>query len=259
MFLKLSLFDVHLWCAYFDEIHDPQLLNAYRAILSEEERLRECKFQFPREQRRYLITRTLLRTVLSRYADIKPQEWEFSNNDYGRPQIANSNFEAKDISFNISHTNHLIVLGVTSRLALGIDTENSHARKAPLGIAKRFFAPLEANSLYTLPNAQQQQRFFEYWTLKEAYIKARGMGLAIPLDQFMFDFPADQQIEFTVFPGQEDLSSRWQFMQLWIEPHYLTALCIENPGRQQPKLIIRKSVPLESESALDYKLIRTSG
>ena len=93
------------------------------------------------------------------------------------------------LNFNISHTKSLVLLGVTSDGALGVDVENCRSREAPLKIAHQFFAPEELAELQALPRAQQHDRFFEYWTLKESYIKARGMGLSLPFELVQFPFP----------------------------------------------------------------------
>ena len=123
---------------------------------------------FARDQHRYLVTRALARTVLSRYADIAPAELTFAANAYGCPEITNRHAYARDISFSISHTSSLIVLGIAQRRALGVDTENACIRKAPVEIAERFSAPHEVAALHALPQEHQQQRFFEYRTLKES-------------------------------------------------------------------------------------------
>jgi 4'-phosphopantetheinyl transferase len=249
---------IHLFCCYYLEIDDPGLLASYRALLTERERATEMRFHFARDQRCYLVTRALVRTILSRYVDIAPQDWTFAADCYGRPEIANPHPDVGALSFNVSHTNGLIVLAVTRERKLGVDTENLQARQPALDIADRCFAPHEVISLRALPAAQQNQRFFEYWTLKESYIKARGMGLSLALDSFGFSFPGDSQIELTVDADDANAPSPWHFWQLLLAPHYMTALCAARSYGLVPTPIARNVVPLVSEGTLDYELLRTS-
>jgi 4'-phosphopantetheinyl transferase len=183
----------------------------------------------------------LVRTVLSCYAAIPPKEWVFSKNSHGRPEVANSE-GAGALSFNISHTHSLIVLGVTRGSLLGVDVENIFAREVPLDVANHFFAPDEMQALAAVPAHQQQYRFFEYWTFKEAYIKARGMGLSLPLAEFSFQFPADRRVAITIAPELHDDAQRWQFWQFRPLPQYLVAVCAERvvPTISSPSVRIAK-------------------
>src|SRR6266478_3881683 len=147
--ISLTPADIHVWLAFYDEICDERLHSAYRELLDAAEREQEPRFYFARDRRRYLITRALVRTVLSRYVSIHPKEWVFSANAYGRPEIANAQAKDACLSFNISHTHSLIVLGVTKSRPLGVDVENLRAREASIDIADRYFAPQEVAALIT--------------------------------------------------------------------------------------------------------------
>jgi 4'-phosphopantetheinyl transferase len=256
--ISLSPAEIHLWLAFYDEIPEQRLHSAYRELLSPEERERESRFYFARDRRRYLITRALTRTVLSRYAPVRPEEWAFSANPYGRPEIVNAQAGEAGLSFNISHTHSLIVLGVTRDRALGVDVENFHAREAPIDVAGRFFAPREVASLAAAPPARQQYRFFEYWTFKEAYIKARGMGLSLPLDGFSFHYPNDRTVELAIQPELADEPARWQLWQFRPRPEYLVAICAERVGSQPSSFTVRQTVPLSSEKMIDPEFLRVS-
>src|SRR5260370_16342574 len=161
--------EIHLWLAFYDEIIEEGLHSAYRKLLDAAEKEQEPRFYFPSDRRRYLITRALVRTVLSRYIPIHPREWIFSNNAYGRPDIVNAQARNECLSFNISHTHSLIVLGVCQRRALGVDVENIRAREVAIDVADRYFAAEEVASLTAVAPHKQQDRFFEYWTFKESY------------------------------------------------------------------------------------------
>ncbi len=256
--LRLTPAEIHLWLAFYDEITDERLLSDYRALLNYEEKEQQSRFYFARDRLRYLVTRALVRTVLSRYVLIDPREWVFSTNAYGRPEIANAQVREECLSFNISHTHSLIVLGVTRRRALGVDVENFRTRDVSIDIAERFFAPTEVTALSGVPPHQQQYRFFEYWTFKESYIKARGMGLSLPLDKFSFHYPHDRAVQITIDPELADDAARWQFWQFQPRPEYLVAVCAERVGDQPTKLIVRQAVPMLSEKSFTPEFLRLS-
>jgi 4'-phosphopantetheinyl transferase len=254
--LDLDRGQIHLWMAFFDEIRDVGLLQRYDRLLAPDEREQRHRFHFEIDRHRYLVTRALARTVLSRYAAVEPEEWTFAANAYGKPAIANADRSAQHINFNISHTKSLVLLGVTSDGALGVDVENCRSREAPLKIANQFFAPEELAELQALPRAQQHDRFFEYWTLKESYIKARGMGLSIPLGWFSFHFPGERTVRVSMRPQLNDRSSRWRFWQLRPTVSYLAAVCAEAAEASQ-QLVTRKVVPLLREEVFDCAPVRT--
>jgi 4'-phosphopantetheinyl transferase len=256
--IPLTPTEIHVWLAFYDEICDERLHSDYRELLDAAEKEQEPRFYFARDRRRYLVTRALVRTVLSRYVSIHPREWIFSTNAYGRPEIVNAQVRDACLSFNISHTHSLIVLGVTRSRALGVDVENFRAREVSIDIADHYFAPQEVAALAAVPPHQQQYRFFEYWTFKEAYIKARGMGLSLPLDKFSFHYPDDRAVEIAIDPELADDSARWQFWQFRPASDYLVAICAERVGAQSPKLIVRQAIPMLSEKECAFEFLRVS-
>jgi len=257
--IPLTPAEIHLWLVFYDGITEERLHSAYRELLNTVEKKQEPRFHFARDRHRYLITRALVRTVLSRYVSIHPKEWSFSTNAYGRPEIVNAQARDAGLSFNISHTHSLIVLGVTRQRALGVDVENFRAREVSIDIADRYFALQECVALTAAPPSQQQYRFFEYWTFKEAYIKARGMGLSLPLDKFSFHYPDDHAVKITIHPELFDDPARWQFWQFQPAPEYLVAICGERVGVQSPNLILRQAVPLLNEKEIALQFLRVSG
>lgn len=255
--IPLSRNEIHLWLAYYDEIEDWRM-RPHQALLDDAEQAQHLRFYFERDRRRYFATRVLVRTVLSRYAPVRPKDWIFATNAYGRPEIANAGMLLSDLSFNISHTHSLIVLGVTRGRALGVDVENIRAREVSTELADRFFSPVEAAALAKIPLDLRHDRFFEYWTLKESYIKARGMGLSIPLDKFSFRFPQDRAVELSIDPELEDRSERWQFWQLHPTPEYLVAICAERTEAGSPDVTVRKAVAVDIAEELPVQFFRTS-
>lgn len=250
--------NIDVWLAFYEEIDDPQLHGRYRELLTEEERGKEFRFYFPHDQRCYLVTRALVRTVLSRYVAVAPQDWRFSANAYGRPEIAVTAPEAGQLRFNISHTRGLIALGVTRHQEVGLDVENVSTRQVSLDIADRFFAPVEVAELAGVRPERRQERFFEYWTFKESYIKARGMGLSIPLQQFSFHYPHERAVRLVTEPSLQDDPGRWSFWQYRPTERHLLALCAGRDDYEPPTVTIRKVVPLRSELPVQPELLKTS-
>jgi 4'-phosphopantetheinyl transferase len=233
---QLDSGQIHLWLAWLGEIADARHLNEYQQLLSEEELEKQARFRFERDRHRYLVTRAMVRTVLSKYADVEPREWQFAVNEHGKPSIATEHATARGLEFNASHTVGLVALAVARGRAIGVDVENIRSLPVDLAIADRYFASVEVDALHALPREQQLRRFFEYWTLKESYIKARGMGLSIPLDRFAFSLEGSPPIQLTVDPSLRDSAERWMHWQVPVADEYLAAVCAERGGGGQLEL-----------------------
>jgi 4'-phosphopantetheinyl transferase len=146
-----------------------------------------------------------------------------------------------DLRFNISHTEGLIACAVTIGREVGVDVEHI-GRRLTHDIAGRFFAPREVNDLKALPDDQQHKVFFDYWTLKEAYIKARGFGLALPLGDFAFKLSPPAPPEITFEPSLDDDPATWQFFQDWPTPQHRLGLAVRRDRADLP-VRIRDVVP----------------
>lgn len=247
--------EVHLWLAFCGDADDAALHARYRALMTPEERARGDRFHFERDRARHRVTRALARSVLSRYAPIAPQDWRFEATSYGQPLIANPEPAARSLAFNLTHTSDLVALAVTRGRAVGVDTENV-SRGALLDVADRFFAPSECEHLRALPAEAQTTRFFELWTLKESYIKARGMGLSIGLSKFAFDLRQPGAVSLSTLPELQDPAERWALRHLWATPEHPVALCVEQLEAQPFDVITRRIVPLRSEQVLDLPAAR---
>jgi 4'-phosphopantetheinyl transferase len=252
----LAPHEVHLWCAPVPPQIDPALWARYEALLNDEERARLWRFHFDKDRRRFLVTRALVRTVLSRHAGIAPAAWQFAPNAHGRPAIANPEPEAQRLCFNLTHSNTLVVLGLTAGREIGIDTESTD-RDAPLEVADRYFSERESQALRALPPDDQPARFWDLWTFKESYIKARGMGLALPLDGFSYRFDAPGHVDIGFEPKITDDPARWALWQFRPDATHLLAVCLEH--RTQPTaFVLREVQPMLSERRLDDTPTRRS-
>src|SRR5262245_2183811 len=216
-------------------------LDSYLALMSPDEHERMARFVFEKDRKAFLLTRALVRTTLSRYATVPPADWQFIANVHGRPEILDRPAGAPDLRFNISHTDGLIACAVTIGREVGVDVENI-GRRLLHDVAGRHFAPKEVSDLRALPEDEQDRVFFDYWTLKESYIKARGFGLALPLGDFAFKLnpPGPPTISFE--PALEDDPATWQFMQHWPTPQHRLAIAVRRNGSDLP-IRVREVVP----------------
>jgi 4'-phosphopantetheinyl transferase len=243
--LEIPESEAHLWIVRPDDVRDPELLRRYQALLTEDEKQKCARYRFEEHQHACLVTRALLRTVLSRYADVDPEDWRFVANEYGRPEIAEPG-EARWLRFNLSHTKGLVVCLVGREREIGVDVEDRTRKGELLNVADRFFSPFEVEALRALPREEQLDRFFFYWTLKESYIKARGMGLAIPLDQFSFDLENETErgIRILFDPKLGDDPKRWEFSAMSYGKRYAVASSVERRCEEELRLVLRETVPL---------------
>jgi len=258
--LNIGKQDVHVWLTFYDRASDPGLIAKMRTLLANAEREQELRFYFADDRTRYLVTRALVRTVLSLYCpSVPPAAWRFASNAYGRPRIANREAGAEGLIFNISHTRGLIALAVSRQREIGVDVEHLGVRQVALDLAERFFAPAEAADLAAVPPELGQHRFFEYWTFKESYIKAREMGLSLPLDQFQFRFPCDRSVDLEIAPGLNDHAARWLLAQYRPTAEHLLAICAERLEGDVPQITLRTVIPLRGDFPFDMLPHRTSG
>ena len=249
---------IDLWCTYISEIRDDSLWPHYEALLTTDERARQARFRFARDQRRYLVTRALVRTVLSRYGAVRPEEWAFSVGAHGRPAITGP-LPVPALEFNISHSADLVMLGVTAGRTLGIDVESFEAGDADIAGLDRYFAPEESAALLSLAPVERRRRFFELWTLKESYIKARGMGLAIALDAFRFELTGAAGLTLHMRPQLADSPRHWRLWQLDPRPGYVAAVCATRGEEVPPRIMVREVVPLAAEKVVDIAPARGTG
>jgi 4'-phosphopantetheinyl transferase len=232
----------HVWCAWTASCDQPDLLESYRALLNEAERARLERFAFDYLKLEYLVTRALCRTTLSHYASVAPTDWRFRLNQYGRPEIDMPGWQT-NLRFNLSNARSLVSCVVTRDVDVGVDVEELDRRSETVAIADHYFSPSEVEALRELPLPQQRQRFFEYWTLKESYIKARGMGLSIPLEQFSFHLDGGP-IRITFDKAIRDDPAHWQFLLHRPSERHLLAVGIDHKGMGSFRVDFRETVPL---------------
>lgn len=246
---------VHVWYLFDDHISDPGLLTRYQCLLNAKEQKQRKRFYFSKHRRQYLISRALIRCVLSCYvADVLPQEWKFTYNQYGKPSIDFFLTELP-LQFNLSHTDKLIVMAVTLSNAIGVDVEYVHRSGKTVELADHYFSPIEAEHLHHLAEENQRERFFALWTLKEAYIKACGMGLSIPLNQFSYIFSDQGKINIFFSPDRNDRPEKWQFWHICPTQSHRVSVAIKKDKINTPyTLSMFRIVPLSTIHAVEYPI-----
>ena len=162
-------------------------------MLSKTELEKVQRYRLAKAQHNALITRAFVRSVLSLYTDLKAQDLIFEITEHGKPELSNSSLPLR---FNLSHNNNLIICAVCLNHDIGCDVESLSRKISVNSIAKRYFSANEYQTLQTLPPATQRTQFFEYWTLKEAFVKATGLGISQGLHTFSFQIGTTEQAAF---------------------------------------------------------------
>jgi 4'-phosphopantetheinyl transferase len=229
--------EIHIWYVFSDQVTDPVMLARCEELLAPDEKERNQRFLVAGPRHQHLIARALIRTTLSRYADFAPNAWIFTANRYGRPEIAGP-AGVPPLRFNLSHTKGLVACIVALDREVGIDVENVERPGGYVDLARRYFSISEAAHVASLPADGQQEAFFDYWTLKEAYIKARGMGLALPLVEFAFCVGDAITIEFS--GSMEDDPQSWQFERWRIGSRHKMAIAVRR-AQEALKIIVREA------------------
>jgi 4'-phosphopantetheinyl transferase len=199
-----------LWCAYPDDLLAGEAAQACVPLLSEDEHERWQAFKFSRHAREYLATHALARIALAQHHPIAPQDWRFKLNDYGKP-IASPEC---GLRFNLSNSPGLVVCLIARETEVGVDVEPCACAAEIAKLAPTVFSSQELVQLEALRGPERLDRALRLWTLKEAYIKARGMGLSLPLKKFSFLFGGAEGIRLQLDPAVDDEPERWRFCLL---------------------------------------------
>jgi len=252
--MKYDDSQVHLYFCLSDQVTDASLLCRYQSLLTEEETEQMSRLYFTGHRHQFLLTRALVRCCLSRYHAVEPAEWRFTKNPYGKPQASHPDIE-RTTRFNLSHARGLIICGIAPGVDIGVDVEDTErTTQAAFDSLASYFSEQEIRDLAELTEDRQKQRFFDYWTLKEAYIKARGKGLALPLGQFSFHFTGDTLSEFRVQPELGDDARNWQFWRISMSGHYRIAIALNSP-RAGFEVSAFNTVPLVSHDPVQLNFL----
>lgn len=228
--------EVHLWHAAPGPAAGDGPLER---LLSPDERERYRATRFEGRRREYLLTRALLRSALSAYAPTPPWAWRFCLNPHGRPELATPS----PLRFNLSHCDGMVACAVAQGREIGLDVEPAGRAATVLELAARVFSPREREALSTAASHRARcDLALALWTLKEAYLKARGVGLALPLRSLTFTLGAEG-IGLEAPPEVDPAPERWAFASLEVGAHR-AAVAAGGPGRPA-RLRLRRTSPLE--------------
>ncbi len=198
-------------------------LEHLSAVLAPDEWIRVDRYRFVRDRQAFIAARGLLRVLLGRYLDCDPAAVGLHNDQNGKPGLTGDG-DAAQISFNVSHSGGLGLIAVAQGTPIGIDLEEVREMSGLDSIAQRFFSAREMKDLALTTDSTCLDAFFRCWTRKEAYLKARGDGLAFPLDRFDVSLLPDQEPRIWAVDGDPSAGQAWRVHHLDPAPGYLGAL-----------------------------------
>ncbi len=222
--LVLSKDDIHVWRASLDQ--PTSCFQRLVHTLSKDEKIRAERFHFEQDRKHFIVGRGILRTILGRYLGIEPNQLEFCYGIHGKPaltEICNRDL----LCFNLSHSQGLALYAVTRDRNIGIDIEYIRPIAELEQLAERFFSVQENAVFRALTPNQKQVAFFNCWTRKEAFLKATGDGLALPLNQFDVSLSPDEPARLLSIKGDHFAASRWFLQELTPAPDYVAAIAVE--------------------------------
>jgi len=258
--LVLKTNEVHVWLAFPDCCREPDLVATYLGWLDEQERTRYNKFKFPQHSHCYLVAHALLRNCLSLYKSVHPADLKFSKNKYGKPDLLEPGCSLP-LRFSLSHTEGIVTCAVAWRRDIGIDAEFVQRKANIWSIAEISFTSEELAGLKRCAPAVQSHCFFQHWTLKEAYAKARGMGLYLPFDKLAFHLNPESEnaINFTLPAGSEEACAleSWRFALMGTASQHCIALAANSP--EPLTASVMRSVPGMGYEAMFPPMLLSTG
>jgi 4'-phosphopantetheinyl transferase len=224
--LTLAPQEVHIWRISLAQVEDT--VHRLRALLSPDEIQRADRFYFERDRRRFTVARAAMRQILGHYLGLLPAALVFAYGEKGKPELATA-IHQSELRFNLSHSGEFALLGVAKEACLGIDIEFINHEFASEEIGERFFSRNEVMRLQAAPRDKKAEAFFSCWTRKEAYIKALGEGLSVPLDSFEVAF-GDLPAALLRVDHLPEEQSRWSMYDIQAVDEYKSALVVEGQG-----------------------------
>jgi len=219
--------EVHVWWAALDR--PAATLGLMQQMLAPDEQLRAERFCFARDRERFVVCRATLRALLARYLYVEPEHIQFCYGSHGKPMLA-APFHDNEIQFNVSHSQGVALYVFARKRAVGVDVEHIRPIADAEQIVERFFSLRERTVFRSLPTAEQRETFFNWWTRKEACVKAIGEGLAYPLDRIDVSLIPDGLVRLFCSESTSHVPAFWSLRSLAALPGYAAALAVEGGG-----------------------------
>ena len=220
--------EVHVWRVCLDGTPGFSVLAD---MLSPSERHKAMRFRFSRDRDCYVVTRGILRYLLGCYLRQDPCSLQLTVNEFGKPFLVTER-SSDAIHFNVSHSHELALLAFVREREIGVDLEYVRSQLDVLALAQQFFAPGEVAELHRLDPTLRTAGFFNCWTRKESYIKARGLGLSLPLDRFQVSLRPGSPVALLCLDDDSDETLRWCLRELAPGSDYVGALAVEGQDWQ---------------------------
>jgi len=215
---------MHIWSCVLNE--SELVVNNYYAVLSDDEKLRAANFKLKEIRDRWILARGLLRVLLAKYQQCVPQEIEFRYNEFGKP-FASSNSNGNNISFNLAHSNKLVVYIFTQNISVGVDVEKVEELSDIVGVINLCFSDYEKKWFDKVPPAKRKEIFYSVWTSKEAYIKAIGKGFAFSPERISLDINSYKELFFKEIIGDKDFK-KWKLISFEPRTDFISSIVVEN-------------------------------
>lgn len=224
-FNSLPADEIHIWYGFLDQSESEYL--SFIQTLSIDERMRAGRFHFQEDRKRFIARHGMLRMLLGCYLGVKASEIQFYHGKNGKPAITET-FGKGTIQFNLSHSNGVALFAFARNHEIGVDIE--HIRDTPEieQIMEQFFSIKENEVMRSLPGSQKREAFFNGWTCKEAFVKALGDGLSLPLDKFDVSLVPGESAELLRIEGDSIEASQWSIQNFKPAPDYVGALAVKS-------------------------------
>ena len=217
---------IHVWRVPLNQ--NPTRIPEFKELLSPDERARAERFRFDKDRNQFIESRAALRLLLSQYLNISPTALTFAKAAHGKPALANGHSNS-GLRFNLSRRDGLALVAIARKREIGVDVELIQAGLPIFEIANVSFSERELAELQSLPEAHQAAGFYNCWTRKEAYVKARGEGFSFPLKQFDVSLTPGAAAKLLAVRGSNTEVDRWTMQDVSAGDGYVAALIFDGP------------------------------
>jgi 4'-phosphopantetheinyl transferase len=236
---------MQLHLARIPTLLEPRQFLGCLALLDGEEQNRLVRLRFDRDRHRFAVGHAFLRRTLARYVNLAPDQLRFVVNRYGKPCLDGPAAESA-LHFNLAHTRDLVVVGVSRDGEIGVDVERLDLDGDLLELTAGLFSPAEIADLRATPPTERRLRFFQYWTVKEAYVKARGRGLSMALDRFTIQLLAGGRAALATTPPGERGAGTWRVFRFEPDPEHVVAWCAASRAGSTPSRWVWTEEPVHA-------------